>query len=204
MTMLAWLWQRCHHNEGNICHCNDGKDACASTARTPSQWGQQCHRDDGKDACALIMMKTPLQWGQQCQLEDNNDTILMRETALSRIKGNAAIVMRAMMPAQWQQGHLRIDNGNKAIVMRQKIAMVTMAKMPAHQRGWHHRTTTSDKENNTISTTLEMPAHWQWQQCHHDKNNNCHGDNGKDACASMAMAPSWWGQQCQLDNEQRG
>jgi hypothetical protein len=49
-----------------------------------------------------------------------------------QIKGNDAIVTRAMMPAQRQQGHLHIDDGNNAIVMRPKIAMATMAKMPAH------------------------------------------------------------------------
>jgi hypothetical protein len=51
---------------------------------------------------------------------------------LSRIKGNNAIVTRAIAPAQQQQGRLHIDNGNNAIVMRVTIAIATTAKMPAH------------------------------------------------------------------------
>jgi hypothetical protein len=39
-------------------------DACASaTATTPSRRGQQRHRNDGEDACALAAM-TPSQRGQ--------------------------------------------------------------------------------------------------------------------------------------------
>jgi hypothetical protein len=37
----ATLWQRCHCNKGNNCHRDDGKDACASLATTPSQQEQQ-------------------------------------------------------------------------------------------------------------------------------------------------------------------
>jgi hypothetical protein len=78
MTMLASLWQRHHCNEGNNCHCNNGKDACASTTTTPSQQGQLRHCNDGKDACALMMITSPLQQGQQRQLEDGNNAIRMR------------------------------------------------------------------------------------------------------------------------------
>jgi hypothetical protein len=34
------------------------------------------------------------------------------------------------------------------------------------------------------------------------KSNNHHRNNGEDACASMAMMPSWQGRQRQLYNEQ--
>jgi hypothetical protein len=51
---------------GENCHCNNGIDACASTARTPSQRGQQRHLDDGEYAISLMMTKMPLQQGQQC------------------------------------------------------------------------------------------------------------------------------------------
>jgi hypothetical protein len=112
--------------------CDDGKDACSSTTRTPLQWGQQRHHDDSKEFCALMMTKTPLQQGQQCQLEDSNDAIATRETTLSQIKGNDAIVTRAMTPAWGQQGHLRIDNGNNAIIMRPTFTIATMVKMPVH------------------------------------------------------------------------
>jgi hypothetical protein len=80
----------------------------------------------------LMMMLVPLQQGQQSQLEDNNDTITMRVTTPSRIKGNNAINTRPTMPAQQQQGCLHIDNGNNAIVMRAAIAITATAKMPAH------------------------------------------------------------------------
>ncbi len=30
-------------DDGNNRHCDDGKDACPSTATTPSQQGQQCN-----------------------------------------------------------------------------------------------------------------------------------------------------------------
>jgi hypothetical protein len=49
------------------------------------------------------------------------------------IKGNDAIVTRATMPAQQQQGRLRIDNGNDTIVIRVTVAMATTAKTPAQQ-----------------------------------------------------------------------
>jgi hypothetical protein len=99
-------------------------------ARTPSQQEQECYRDNSKDACTSIMTKTPLQQGQQCQLEDDNNAIATRETMPLQIKCNDTIVTRAMMPAQRQQGHLRIDNSDSAIVMRLTIAIATMANMP--------------------------------------------------------------------------
>jgi hypothetical protein len=38
--MPAHQWrQQCHHDKSNNCHCNNGKDACASMATTPSQQG---------------------------------------------------------------------------------------------------------------------------------------------------------------------
>jgi hypothetical protein len=103
-------------------------------ARTPLQQGQQSHRDDGKDAHTSIMTKTPLQQEQQCQLENSNDAIALMETLLLQIKGNSTIVTRAAMQARQQQGQLRIDNGNNAILVRPTIAMVMMAKMSPHQQ----------------------------------------------------------------------
>jgi hypothetical protein len=70
----------------------------------------------------------------------------MRETTPSWIKGNNTIVTRAMAPAQQQQGHLCIDNGYNAIVLRPTIAMVMMAKMPLHQRQWCHCKESNDKQ----------------------------------------------------------
>jgi hypothetical protein len=100
------------------------------------------------------------------QLEDGDNTISKRETMPLWIKGDNAIVTRAMLLAQQQQGCLRIDNGNNAMVMRATIAIATMAKMPAHQQQQcHHNkgnnasSTTSDKGNNAISTNAEMSAH---------------------------------------------
>jgi hypothetical protein len=117
-----------------------------------------------------MMARMPLQQGQQCQLEDSNDTIATRATMLLRIKGNNAIVTRATMPAQQLQGRLRINNGNKAIVMRATIAIATTGKPPAHQWQQHHHnegdnasSMTSNEGNNAGSTTAETPAHQQWQ-----------------------------------------
>jgi hypothetical protein len=33
--------QQHHHHKGNNCNCNNGKEACASTATTPLQQGQK-------------------------------------------------------------------------------------------------------------------------------------------------------------------
>jgi hypothetical protein len=199
--MLAQLWQRCHRNEGNICHCDDGEDAWASMATMPLQQGQQHHRDDGKDACAMMMTMTQLQWGWQCQLGDGNKAITTRATMLLQIKSNNAIVTRATMPSQWRQGCLRINNSNNAIIMSATIPIATMAKPPAHwlqqchhDKGDDANSMMSNEGNNASLTTVETPAHWQWWGDHCYKSNNCHCNIGKDACASMAMTPAWqWG-----------
>jgi hypothetical protein len=54
------------------------------------------------------------------------------------MKGNDAIVKRAMTPAQQQQECLRIDDGNNAIIMRatiqsrhRQIACASMATAPS-------------------------------------------------------------------------
>jgi hypothetical protein len=111
-----------------------------------------------------------LKGGQQCQLEDGDNTIATRETTPSRIKGNDAIVTRAMMPAQQRQGHLRIGNGNDAIVMRGTIAIAATAKMPMHQwQQCHHNKGNiaslmmSNKGNDPSLIMAEMPAHQRWQ-----------------------------------------
>jgi hypothetical protein len=211
MTMLARLQQRRHRYVGNSPHCNDGKNACASTATTPLWKGQQYHCNHGEDACALMMTTTLLQQGQQRQLQDSKDAIVRRATTPSRIKGDNAIVTRETPPAQQRQGCLCIDNSNNAIAMRATIAIATTAKMPAHQRQrcYHDKgddasLTMSNEGNNASLTMVEMPAHQHWPWCHHGKSNNCHCDNGEDACASTAMTPSWQGQQRQLDNKQQG
>jgi hypothetical protein len=194
---LAQIQQRCHHNGGNKCHQDDGKDACASKAKMPLQQGQQCHCNDAKDAYALMMTTTPLQWGQQHQLEGSNVAIAMRATTPSQIKGNDAIATRATTPAQSRQGRLCINNGNNTIVMRATIAIVTMAKMPAywrqqchHNKGNNASLTTSNEGNDASLTTAEKPVRQQWQQCHCDKSNNRHCNNSKDACTLMATTPS--------------
>ncbi len=165
MTMLAQLWQRCHQDKGNNRHHGNRKDTCTSTATTPLWGGQQCHRDDGKDAYALMMTTTPLQIGWQCQLEDSNNAIMTRATTPLWIKGNNAIVTRSTMPSWQWQGCLRIDNGNKAILMRYTITITTTAKMPAHKQQQRHcnegnniSLTMSDKSNNASSTTAQTPC----------------------------------------------
>jgi hypothetical protein len=79
-----------------------------------------------------------------------------------RIKGNNAIVTRAMTPSLQRQGRLCINNGNDAIIIRVKIAIATMAKNPAHQ--WQQRhckvgdntsSMISGEGGNTSLTTAE-------------------------------------------------
>jgi hypothetical protein len=209
MIMVAWLQQRCHCNKGNICHNNDGKNACASTATMPLQRGQQRHCDDGEDTCALMMTKMPLQQGWWHQFEDGNNAIAKRETMPSRIMGKDAIVTRALTPAWWQKGLLRINNGNDAIIMRATIAIAMTAMTPVHWRWWHHHDKsndtslmTSNEGDDASLTTAEIPAHRQQQWRHHDKSNNRHCNNSKDDYASTATMPSWQGQWRQLYNKQ--
>jgi hypothetical protein len=166
MTTLARLRQRRYYDEGNSSHCDNGKDACASMATTPSEQVQQCHCDDGKDACASMITTMPLQQGQQCQLEDSNNAIRTRATRPLQIKGNNAIVTRTTTPARYRQGHLRINNGNNAVIMQAEIAIATTAKMPVHQWQQRHHDKgndaslmTSDKGNNASLTTVETPVH---------------------------------------------
>ena len=166
---------------------------------------------NSKDTCALMMTKMPLQQGWQRQLEDGNNAIAKKETTLLWIKGNNAIVTRAMTPAQQQQGLLCIDKGNNAIIMRATIANATTAKTPAHWWQWHHHNEgnnaslrTSNKSNDASLTMAETPAHQQQWQRHCDNSNNCHHDNSEDACTSTMMTPSQWEQWRQFYNEQWG
>jgi hypothetical protein len=224
MTMLAWLRQRHHCIEGIKFHCNNSNDTCTSMATMSLQRGQQRHCNDGKDACASMMPTMPLQQGQQHQLEDGNNAIKTKATIPSWIKGNNAIVMRAKTPSWWRQGCLHINNSNNAIVMKVTIAIMTIAKMPAHWQQQRHcnegnnaSLTICNEGNNASSTTVETPGHWKWQQLHHDKSDNCHRNKGKDACTLTATTPAWqgvtramtlmmttapfqWGQQCQLED----
>jgi hypothetical protein len=39
-------------------------------------------------------------------------------------------------------------------------------------------------------TSLMTMLAQQWQQCHCDKSNNCHYDNGEDACMLTATMPA--------------
>jgi hypothetical protein len=73
----------------------------------------------------------------------------MRATKPLWIKGNNAIVTRAMTPSQQRQGCLCIDSGNNAIVIRAKIAIATMAK------------TLCIDEKNAITTWVTTPAQQQ-------------------------------------------
>jgi hypothetical protein len=80
----------------------------------------------------------------------------MRATTPLQIKGNNAIATRAMTPSQLRQGRLCINNGDNAIVIREKFAIATMAKT-LHIDG-----------NNAIATWVTTPAlndKQQGQQC---------------------------------------
>jgi hypothetical protein len=70
----------------------------------------------------------------------------MRAITPLQIKGNNAIATRAMTPSQLQQGHLCINNGDNAIVIKEKNAIATMAKT-LHIDG-----------NNAIATWVMTPA----------------------------------------------
>jgi hypothetical protein len=70
-----------------------------------------------------------LQQCQRCLHIDGINAIAMRATVPAQ--GQAT---RAMMLVQQQQRRLRINNGNSTIVTRAKIAIATIAKMPAHRQ----------------------------------------------------------------------
>jgi hypothetical protein len=92
---------------------------------------------------------------------------------------------------------VRINNGNNVIVMGVTIAIVILAKMPAHQWQWCHcnkgnnaSLTTSNEGNDASLIMAETPAHQQWQGRQRDESNNCCCNNSKDVCTSMATMPS--------------
>jgi hypothetical protein len=195
-TTLLQQWQR----------CLDCKDTCTSTMATPLQQGQQHQLNNSKEACALMMATTPLLQGQQRQLDDYA-SLTTAETPSRwgqqlpsqqwwrclRINGKNAIATKATMPLWWQWGCLRIDDDKDTIVMR--------AMMPAWGQWWCHHNKGNNaimdqgqqrhcyEGNNTSLTTTRTPAHWQLQQHYCHEANNPNGINGKDACASMVMAP---------------
>jgi hypothetical protein len=161
--------------KGNNCHCDDGKDACASTATMPSQQGQQCY-DDGKYTCASLMTTMTFGGGQWHQLEDSNAAIAMRATIPLRIKGNSAIITRVTTPAQQWQGRLRIDNGNNATVMREHI--------------WN-----CDNRKDACALTAMTPSWWGQQRQLENKQwgQQCWLYHTRDTCTlTTATMPSWW------------
>jgi hypothetical protein len=200
--------------------CLDRKDACALTMVTPSQQGQWGQLDNSKDACALMTGMTPLLQGQRCQLDDyalnTAETPLQGAQQLPPwqwqrclcINSNNAIATRATMPLQWQQGHLRIDDDNDTILTRARTPTWGWQKCHSNKdnnaipdQGWQHH---CYEVNNARSTMERMPAHQQWQQCHHHEGNNHNRNNCKDTCTLTATMPSQQGQQHQLDNQQQG
>jgi hypothetical protein len=102
----------------------------------PLQQRQRHLRIDGNDASlttinkgnAIVMRAAMPAWGRQ-----QNKAITTKETVPSWTKGDNAVVMRATTPSQQWLKCLCIDNSNNAIVMRATLAIMTMAKMPAHQ-----------------------------------------------------------------------
>ncbi len=176
-TAKTPLHQRQQH------HCNKGNNAITMTARTPAHWWWwQCHCNKGNNAS--LRMGT-------MQHDKGNNAIVDQGQQCHCYKGNNTILTTARMPAYWQwwqHHHHEGSNHNH-----------NNAKMPAHwwqqchcDKGNNASLTTSDKGNNTSLTMVETSAHWQWQQCHCDQSNNCHCDNGKDACALTAMTLAWW------------
>ncbi len=180
-------------------------------------------RIKGNNAIVTRTMTPAWQWQGRLRIDNGNNAIIMMATI--------AIATKAKMPVHWQQqchhnegDDASLTTNNKsnnaslttaetcnAIVMRETIAIAMTAKMLAHWRQQCHHDkgsdanlTTSNESNNASSTTAEMPAHWQRQQHPCDKSNNCHCNNGKDACALMATTPSQQGQWHQLKDEQWG
>jgi hypothetical protein len=131
--------------QGQQSQLEDGNTAITTMATTPS-WI--------KGNNAIVTRKTTLSQRQQgcLRINNGNDTIIMRATI--------AMATVAKTPAhQWQQchhnegnnassmtsdrgdkasstmaeTHLRIDNGNNAIMTRATIAIVSVAEPPAHQ-----------------------------------------------------------------------
>ncbi len=109
-TMSSWQQQGCLHiNNSNNTIITRATIAIATTAKRPAHQQQQHHCNKGKN---------PLQWQQRCLcINDDNKAIATmgltpawgwqqchsnEGTMLSQIKGDNAIVTRAMMLAQWR------------------------------------------------------------------------------------------------------
>jgi hypothetical protein len=95
--------------QGQGCHHDNGKDACALTITTPLQQGQQRQLINSKDACTSMMEMLP---GQQCQLNDyaslttaemlssqGQQSPLQRRQRCLRINSKNSIAMRATTPS---------------------------------------------------------------------------------------------------------
>jgi hypothetical protein len=61
---------------------NKGNSIHAMLVMVPAQQGSWCHCDNSKDACASTMAMMPLWQVRQHQLDDGNNAITMRATTL--------------------------------------------------------------------------------------------------------------------------
>jgi hypothetical protein len=172
----------------------------------PAQQGQRRHRDNVKEAYASTMAMTPLWWGQQYHLDNGNNAIATRATKLLQwwqrcLDCEDACASTMATPLQWERG---CQLGNI------KVACASMMVTTPLLQGQQHQL------NDYASlTTAEMPLHWggqrplQWQQSActsmattpSQRGQQCHHDDGEDACASMmTKTPLQQGQQCQLED----
>ncbi len=92
MTTLAWLRQRCHRNKGNSCHCNNGKDACTSTATTPSR----------VSITIATTVKMPAHQRQQCHHNKDDNTSF---TTSNESNDNNLTTTEMSAHQQWQWHH---------------------------------------------------------------------------------------------------
>ncbi len=170
MIMLAWLRQRHHCNEGNNCHCDNGKDACTSIAMMPLEQGQKCHCNDGKGACASMLTTTPLQQGWQHQLEDGNDPSQEVQQPCCRSRAtmpllqgqqcylddgkDACPLTSATTPSSWGL-QLQLQQLWRCLCIDGSKAIATRAMTPLQ---WRQGRLCITHDNNAIATRAMMPA----------------------------------------------
>jgi hypothetical protein len=138
---LAWVWQQCHCKKGNNAVADQGQQhCCRSRATMPLLQGQWHHFDDRKGICTSTMAMMPSSWGQQLQLQQWQNPAHWQQQCHCNVGDNASSITSnnyndaSLTTAEI---HLRINNGNNAIMMRATSAIATMAKTPAHWRQQH-------------------------------------------------------------------
>jgi hypothetical protein len=122
-------------------------------AMAPVQQGQWCHCDNGKDACAMTMVMMPSWQGQQYQLDDDNDDIATRATTLLwwwqrclDCKDTCTLTMTT--PLQWGWRRQLNDSEEASTLMMATTPLLQRRQRPLHIKNG----------NDFIMTIAKTPA----------------------------------------------